>query len=138
MAWVGRLLCSLAISAAVAACGLVYQAHTELRTSQMLKSLEPGQSTLDVHDSWGEPDIRNYLDDRTQVWSYGERTNTNDVTAALLYTAPKEGDTGHFLDLRFVNGRLAAWSESDHVMPEKNTSGFSYGVGSTPFGAVHY
>jgi hypothetical protein len=130
---------TLAISITLTACGALYQAHTAFRTSRMLRSLEPGQTALDVHNRWGEPDIRNYVDSRIEIWSYAERPNTNDVTAELLYTAPKEGDQGRFLDLKFIDGKLSSWAEEDHRMPPKEGSGFSYGVGGGPVGGpVHY
>ncbi len=121
------------------ACGALYQAHTAFRATRMLRSLEAGQSSLDIHSQWGEPDIRSYVDNRTQVWSYAVRPNTNDITAELLYTAPKEGDAGRFLDLKFVDGKLSSWAEAEHAMPSKEGSGFSYGIGGVPMGnAVHY
>ena len=129
---IATLLASLTMSAGLAACGLLYQAHTEVRTSHMLKRLRTGESTLDVHNDWGEPDIRTYFSAHSQTWSYAERPNTNDVTASLLYTAPKAGDKGRFLDLKFEDGRLSSWAEADHMMPEKEGSGFSYGVGGVP------
>jgi hypothetical protein len=126
------------LAIAIAGCGLVYQAHTQARASNMLKTLQTGESSLDVHNSWGEPDIRNYVDDHTQVWSYAKRANTNDLTAELLYTAPKEGDAGRFVDLKFVDGKLASWQEADHQMPEKEGGSFSYGLGGSPGGTTHY
>jgi hypothetical protein len=127
------------MSIALMGCGALYQAHTAFRATRMLGSLEPGQSALDVRRRWGEPDIRNYTDGRTQIWSYAKRPNTNDLTAELLYTAPKEGDEGRFLDLKFVDGRLSTWAEGDHRMPPKEGGGFSYGVGGPPVGGpVHY
>ena len=129
----------LLIPIAIGGCGLVYRAHTELRASHMEKYLQPGESTLDVHGDWGEPDIRNYVDNHVQVWSYAAKANTNDVTAVLLYTAPKEGDSGRFVDLKFVDGRLASWGEADHAMPKKEGTGFDYGMnpGAMPQ-AAHY
>lgn len=130
---------SLAFPVALAACGAIYQAHTEIRTNRMLKGLQVGQSSLEVHRNWGEPDIRTYVDSHTQVWSYAARPNTNDVAAALLYTAPKEGDAGRFLDLKFVDGKLGSWAEASHTMPAKEGSGFSYGVGGAPMSnPAHY
>ncbi len=129
----------LLTSIAISGCGLVYRAHTEVRTSHMEQYLQPGESSLDVHDAWGEPDIRNYVDNHVQVWSYAKKANTNDVTAALFYTAPKEGDSGHFLDLKFVDGRLASWGEADHSMPPKEGGGYGFGMnpGAVPQ-AAHY
>ena len=60
------------------------------------EGLQPGESSLDVHNQWGEPDIRNYTDNHVQVWSYAQKANTNDITAEFFYTAPKEGDSGRF------------------------------------------
>jgi len=58
----------------------------------------------------------------------------------LLYTAPKPGDKGKFLDLKFVDGKLASWTEADHTMPPKEGAGFSYGIGNpvTSQPTMHY
>ena len=60
----------------------------------MENTLKPGMTSLEVHRAFGEPDIRNYVNDRTEIWSYAKHANTGDVTAAVLYTSAKEGDTG--------------------------------------------
>ncbi len=106
----------------------------------MRNDLQVGQSSLDIHNQWGEPDIRTDLDDRTQLWSYAERPNSNDVTAALLYTAPKPGDQGKFLDLKLVDGKLSGWSEAEHTMTPKEGTGFNFGVGGPAAGSptMHY
>jgi hypothetical protein len=106
----------------------------------MLKSLHTGESSLEVHQEWGEPDIRTYLDTGTQseIWSYADKANTNDVTAALLYTGPKNGDSGRFLDLKFANGKLESWTEADHKMPEKEGSKLGFGIGSPVSNTTHY
>lgn len=95
----------------------------------MLESLKPGQTALEVHQDWGEPDLRNDADPRTEIWSYVERPNANDITATLLYTSTKPGDTGKFVDLKFVDGKLVSWNEATHTVPAKQGSGFSYGLG---------
>jgi hypothetical protein len=124
-----------------AGCGMVYRAHTEVRASNMVKTLQPGQTTLDVHAAWGEPDIRVYPDQHTQIWSYAKKANTNDVTAAFLYTASKEGDSGRFLDLKFTDNKLASWSEADHTMPQKDPGGYGFGMtggSQSTFGGTRY
>ena len=46
-----------------------------------------------------------------------------------FYTAAKEGDTGQFLDLQFVDGKLASWSKQQHTMPAKHqTFGIGFGA----------
>jgi hypothetical protein len=131
---------ALLISAALfAGCGLLYQAHTRIRTERMLNSLQPGVTSLDVHEQWGEPDMRTDMGNHTQVWSYAVTPNTDDPAAALLYTAPKEGDKGRFLDLKFVDGKLASWAEAEHRMPPKAGSGLTYGLGGPPVSnPMHY
>lgn len=100
----------------------------------MMDSLKAGESTLDVHRDWGEPDLRKNIDAENEVWSYAARPNTNDVAAGLLYTSPKPGDTGKFVDLKFRDGKLVSWNEVNHTVPAKQGSGFSYGIG--PGGGV--
>jgi hypothetical protein len=122
-----------------AGCGLVYQATSEYRASKMEKTLKPGMTSLEVHQMWGEPDIRNYVDQKTAIWSYAKHANSSDVTATVLYTSAKEGDQGSFLDLRFDDGKLTSWNEATHTMPKKEGSGFSAGFGGAPpGGSVHY
>src|SRR5579862_1430350 len=87
---------------AVAGCGLAYQAGTRIKATRMSDSLQVGQTSPQVHHAWGEPDLRTYLPGETEVWSYPYKPNSNDVTAALLYTSSKDGDKGTFLDLKFV------------------------------------
>jgi hypothetical protein len=125
----------LAIFAATfSACGLAYDASTHVRASRMERALKPGQSTLEVHQNWGEPDIRQYPESNQQVWSYAIQPNSNDVAATLLYTSVKPGDNGSFLDLKFIDGKLVSWNKAKHTMPGKQGSGFSFGVG--PGGGV--
>ena len=82
-----------------------------------------------MHHSWGEPDIRTYLPGETEVWSYPYKPNSNDVTAALLYTSSKDGDKGTFLDLKFVEGKLVSWQEAEHTLPAKGHTGIGLGIG---------
>ena len=121
-------MCLLAATP-LTACGLVYDASAGVRTSRMEKSLQAGESTLDVHQRWGEPDIRSSINSTTEVWSYVARPNSNDAAAALLYTSTKPGDSGKFLDLKFVDGKLVSWNTAEHTMPAKQGMGFSYGLG---------
>ncbi|GEM_PF-418427 len=125
-------IASLATS--LAGCGLFYQAGIRLKTAHMSDQLKPGESMTAIHQKFGEPDIRQYPDDTTEVWSYAYKPNTNDVTAALLYTSTKEGDRGTFLDLKFVDGRLVSWTEAEHTMPPKERSGFGAGISGAPIG----
>jgi outer membrane protein assembly factor BamE (lipoprotein component of BamABCDE complex) len=126
-----RLLPALALCAAtlLSGCGLAYNAGARVRTSRMLKNLKPGESSIQVHQDWGEPDLRENTGPHTEVWSYAAHPNTNDITATLLYTSTKPGDTGKFLDLKFIDGKLVSWNEAQHTIPAKQGSGFSYGVG---------
>src|SRR5258708_15306338 len=98
-------------------CGLVYQAGSAYRANKMEKTLSPGLTIAEVHNSWGEPDIRTYVDAHSEVWSYAKHANSDDVTATLLYTSAKEGDQGPFLDLKFNDGRLVSCSEAHNTMP---------------------
>ena len=113
------------------ACGLFYGAGSELRTTRMAHALTAGESSLKVHEDWGEPDLRSDLDNATQVWSYVAFPNSNDVAATLLYTSTKPGDTDKFLDLKFVDGKLVTWNAVEHTMPAKKGTGFSYGLGAS-------
>ena len=124
----------LASATALGGCGLVYQAGTRVKTDRMIDNLKAGETTNQVHDKWGEPDLRKNVGGNSEVWSYARRANSNDITATLLYTSTKAGDKGKFLDLTFVGGKLVGWTEAIHTMPAKQGSGFSYGFG--PGGAV--
>lgn len=118
----------------ISGCGLAYDASTHARASRMVRSLKPGQSSLEVHQDWGEPDMRRYVGSDEQVWSYAIQPNSNDVAATLLYTSVKPGDDGRFLDLKFIGGKLVSWNKAEHTVPAKQGAGFSFGVG--PGGAV--
>jgi hypothetical protein len=113
----------------LAGCGLLYDAGARVRTDRMMRELKPGESVLQVHRDWGEPDLRTDVSQSTEMWSYAAHPNTNDLTANLFYTSTKPGDDGKFLDLKFVDGKLVSWNEAQHTMPAKAGSGFSYGVG---------
>jgi hypothetical protein len=121
----------VALSLLCAGCGLAYQAGSQVKTKRIKDSLKPGESTLTVHQDCGEPDMRTNLDAHTEIWSYVQHPNSNDLTATLLYTSTKPGDTGKFLDLKFVNGNLVSWNEATHTVPTKQGAGFSYGFGPT-------
>jgi len=122
-----------------AGCGLFYQAASGYRANKMENTLKPGMTSLEVHQQFGEPDIRNYVNDRTAIWSYAKHANNTDVVAAALYTSAKEGDKGSFLDLKFDDGKLVSWNEATHTMPAKQGGGFSAGFGgASPQGSVHY
>jgi hypothetical protein len=130
-----KILPVLAIfAAAFSGCGLAYDASTHARASRMLRSLKPGESSLDVHQNWGEPDLRQYVGRDKQIWSYAIQPNSNDVAAILLYTSVKPGDNGSFLDLKFLDGKLVSWNKAEHTVPAKQGAGFSYGFG--PGGGV--
>jgi hypothetical protein len=139
-----RKMAVVAIIAAfsmLAGCGLAYQAASGYRANKMAKSLYPGLAMADVHQMYGEPDIRAYPDQSSEIWSYAKHANTNDMTAAVLYTSAKEGDKGTFEDLKFVNGHLESWGEAQHTMPAKESSGFTIGTGNGPGGVTpgtHY
>lgn len=121
-------------------CGLIYQAGSGIRGHRMSEALKVGEPTLEVHNDWGEPDIRSYPSSNVEIWSYAVHPNTNDMTAALLYTSAKPGDTGTFLDLKFINGKLASWGKAMHTMPAKQGAGFSAGFGtpSSPGMSYHF
>lgn len=106
----------------------------------MSDSLKVGETTLQVHHQWGEPDIRKRLPGDTQIWSYASRPNSNDLTATLFYTSTKPGDKGKFLDLKFKDGKLVSWDEATHTMPAKQSGGFTYGFGpmGTTSSVSHY
>jgi hypothetical protein len=137
---------SVALIFTFAGCGLFYQAGTRIKATRMSDTLQVGQTSPQIHHSWGEPDIRTYLPGQTEVWSYPYKPNSNDVTAALLYTSSKDGDKGTFLDLKFVGGKLVSWQEAEHTLPPKGHTGFGLGINQGPIGngteiqpgAVHY
>jgi hypothetical protein len=114
--------------AALGGCGLAYDASTHARASHMLRALKPGESSLEVHQNWGEPDMRQYVGRDQQVWSYAIQPNSNDVAATLFYTSVKPGDSGRFLDLKFIDGKLVSWNKAEHTVPGKQGAGFSLGV----------
>ena len=118
----------------VSACGLAYDASTHARALRMQRSLKPGESAVEVHQNWGEPDMRQYIGSDQQVWSYAIQPNSNDVPAMLLYTSVKPGDNGSFIDLKFIGGKLVSWSKAEHTMTAKQGAGFNFGVG--PGGGV--
>ncbi len=132
------------LAIAASGCGLFYQAGTRIKAQHMANSLSVGESMVDIHKSWGEPDIRQYPTSDTEIWSYAYKPNSNDVMAALVYTSAKEGDKGTFVDLKFVDGRLVSWSEAEHTMPPKEGAAYSYGFGglggqtNSPSGGTHY
>lgn len=115
-------------------CGLAYQAGSRLKTSHMKNTLKPGETTAMVRTDWGEPDLRKDLGANSEIWSYARRPNSNDLAATIFYTSTKSGDESKFLDLKFTEGKLVSWSESERTMPAKQGAGFSYGFG--PGGAV--
>ncbi len=52
-----------------------------------------------------------------RLWSYASAPGSNDIAATLLcFTAAKEGDSGQFLYLRVVDGKLVSWSKQQHTM----------------------
>jgi hypothetical protein len=140
------LLAIMSAALIFAGCGLAYQAGTRLKATRMSDSLQVGQTSPQVHHSWGEPDIRTYLPGETEVWSYPYKPNSNDVAAALMYTSSKDGDKGTFLDLKFVGGKLVSWQEAEHTLPAKGHTGIGFGINQGPIGngtqtqpgAVHY
>ena len=121
-------------AAVLSGCGVAYDASTHARAFRMVRSLKPGESSLEVHQNWGEPDMRQYIGSNKQVWSYAIQPNSNDVPATLFYTSVKPGDDGSFLDLKFVDGKLVSWNKTEQTVPAKQGGGFNLGVG--PGGAV--
>jgi outer membrane protein assembly factor BamE (lipoprotein component of BamABCDE complex) len=122
-----------------AGCGLFYQAASGYKVNSMENNLKPGMTMPEVHKMGGEPDIRDFVDQHIEVWSYAKHANSEDVTATILYTSAKEGDKGSFLDLKFNDGKLVSWNEATHTMPKKEGSSFSAGFGGAPQGGtVHY
>jgi hypothetical protein len=118
----------------ISGCGVVYDTSAHLRTSRIAHSLKEGETSLQVHQKWGEPDLRTQVNPASEVWSYVETPNSNDAAAMLLYTSTKPGDTGKFLDLKFEDGKLVSWNTAEHTVPAKKGAGFSYGLG--PGGAA--
>jgi hypothetical protein len=110
----------------LAGCGIAYQAASGYRADKMAKELKPGMTMSEVHQAFGEPDIRAYPDDNTEIWSYAKHANTDDAAAAVLYTSAKEGDQGTFEDLKFVNGQLVSIGVGQHTMPVKAGSGLKF------------
>jgi hypothetical protein len=134
-----RLFFVVVLALALGGCGVAYQASTEVRASRMQHDLKVGESTVEVHDQWGEPDIRQDAEQDTEIWSYA---NTNYIAATLLYTNTKEGDSGEFVDLTFVDGKLTSWKQATHTMPSKTGGpGMGFGVrgpGSTTGNKRHF
>jgi hypothetical protein len=110
-------------------CGLAYRAGSQIKTTHMKEQLKVGELAHEVHDDWGEPDIRKDLGPNAELWSYARHPNNKDIAAGIFYTSTKSGDESEFLDLKFVNGQLVSWAETEHTMPAKQGSGFSYGFG---------
>src|SRR5229473_3516957 len=119
--YTGIALTAIAISAG-AGCGIFYQAGREARTIHMRGALKAGETPLQVHNDWGEPEMRSSASE-AEIWSYAERANTNDIAATLFYTSAKPGDEGKFLDLKFVGGKLVSWNETKHTLPAKEGGG---------------
>jgi hypothetical protein len=122
-------------------CGLFYQAGTRVKASHMTENLKVGESMVEIHQKYGEPDIHQFLPNDSEVWSYAYKPNSNDLTAALLYTQVKEGDKGTFVDLKFQGGKLVSWAEAEHTMPPKASGGFSAGMSApkiSPPAGNHY
>ncbi len=128
----------VALALGLGGCGLAYQVGNKYRTNEMIKSLKVGETSIEVHNRWGEPDIRFYPNHHSEIWSYAIRANSNDLTATILYTAPKPGDRGTFLDLLFVNGTLVSWHKAVHTMPVKKGAGFSTEIVSPPVSGPTY
>ena len=134
--WIVKLIALVIASCMVSicGCGLAYQAGSRIKTSHMKDDLKVGETSLQVHQDWGEPDLRKDLGESGELWSYARRPNSNDIAATVFYTSTKSGDESKFLDLKFSNGKLVSWAENEHTMPAKQGAGFSYGFG--PGGAV--
>jgi hypothetical protein len=118
----------LALAFISTGCGLFYQAGSRVKASRISSDIKPGESMVDIHNQFGEPSLRTYPNDTTEIWSYADKPNSNDIAAALLYTSTKEGDKGTFLDLKFVDGKLVSWAEAEHTMPPKEHGGFGAGI----------
>jgi len=97
--------------------------------------LKPGETTLQVHKEWGEPDLRKDLGAEFGAMELrpGARTATTWRRRSST-PRPSPANEGKFLDLKFIEGKLVSWSESERTMPAKQGAGFSYGLG--PGGAV--
>ena len=122
-----------------AGCGLFYQAASGYRANQMEKILKPGMTSLEVHQTWGEPDIRNYVDRAHRDLELCQTRQQRRCDGGRPYTSAKQGDKGSFLDLKFDDGKLVSWNEATHTMPAKEGSGFSAGIGgASQGGTVHY
>lgn len=119
----------LAFVLSLSGCGTAYQTGTRLREARMENWLKQGQSTIEVREKWGEPDILTADQEGEMTWSYAAKPNSSDLTAELLYTSAKAGDAGTFLDLHFTEGKLVSWEEQQHTMPSKTTTAFKYGFG---------
>jgi hypothetical protein len=113
----------------ICGCGLFYQAGSRVKTSRMEDRLKTGETALQVHEDWGEPDIRKDLGEHSELWSYASHPNNHDAAATIFYTSTKAGDEGKFLDLKFTDGKLVSWAEAERMMPAKQGAGFSYGFG---------
>jgi hypothetical protein len=131
---VGAAAAIAACIVSIGGCGLFYQAGSRIKTSHMKAQLKVGESAIQVHQDWGEPDLRKNVGEHSELWSYASHPNNNDIAASVFYTSTKSGDEGKFLDLKFIDGKLVSWSESERTMPAKQGAGFSYGFG--PGGAV--
>ena len=115
-------------------CGLVFQAGTRYREHRMLSDLQAGETMGEVRQQWGEPDIIDHPNQRTEVWSYAARPNSNDPVAFTVYTSAKSGDAGTFLDLTMVDGKLASWTEGRHTLPSKERGGYGFNLGGGGLG----
>ncbi len=136
-----RMLSAVLIATAIGGCGVVYQAGTRINAARMSDDLKVGETMPEVHNKWGEPDIREYPSANTEVWSYAYKPNSDDALAAVLYTSSKEGDKGTFLDLKFIGGKLVSWAEVSHTMPPKQRGGFNAGLSApsiAPPAGAHY
>jgi hypothetical protein len=127
---VRRLVCLL-LFAVLAGCGAAYQTSTAIRANRMMDSLKTGQSMPEVRQEFGLPDIISDPNKNTEIWSYAKRPNSNNIAVAMLYAGAMSGETGQFVDLRFVDGKLVSWSEQEHTMPSKHLfQSFGIGFGS--------
>lgn len=122
------LICALLVST-LTGCGVLYGVGSHVKVSRMRDSLRPGLSTVDVAARWGDPDLVTNEGPTSQVWSYADQPNRDDPVAYVFYTSTREGDSGRFLDLKFVDGRLVSWQEAEHTMPSKEWPGFTIGIG---------